>query len=190
VSAASPLRGFEGHDPRLEPGAWVDPSATVIGDVTLGADASVWPRCVLRGDIHRIRVGAETNIQDASVLHVTHDGPHSPGGHAVEIGARVTVGHGVILHGCSIGDLCLVGMGSIVMDGAVIPPRVVLGAGSLVSPGKELTSGFLWLGRPARRIRPLSEEELAYLEYSAAHYVRLKNRHAAGAGVVPAPSGR
>ena len=182
MSSAGPLRSFEGHAPLLGDGAWVDPTAAVIGDVHLGADSSVWPMCVLRGDIHRIRVGAATNIQDATVVHVTHAGRHNRQGHPVIIGDRVTIGHNVVLHGCSIGDLCLVGMGSVIMDGAVVQPRVMLGAGSLVAPGKELTSGFLWLGRPARRIRLLSDDELAYLEYSAQHYVALQRRHAATLG--------
>ena len=173
------VRPFEGNHPRLGAGAYVAPEAVVIGDVTLGEDSSIWPMTVVRGDINRVVIGARTNIQDASVLHVTHAGPHNPEGHALLVGEEVTVGHQVTLHGCTVHDHCLIGMGSTVMDGAVIHPQVVLGAGSLVTPGKELTSGFLWLGRPARRVRPLSADEVDYLRYSAAHYVQLKARHAA-----------
>lgn len=172
------IRDFEAHRPRLAPGVYVDPSALVLGDVVLGEDSSVWPMAVLRGDIHSIRIGARTNIQDGSVLHVTHAGPFSPEGHALRVGEGVTVGHQVVLHGCTIGDGCLIGMGSVIMDGAILEPGVILGAGSLVSPGKALQAGHLWLGRPAKRIRALSGEERDYLAYSADHYVALKNRHA------------
>ena len=171
------IRAFDGKRPSLAPGAWIDPAAVVIGEVEIGANASVWPMSVIRGDIQAIRIGRDTNIQDGSVLHVTHDSPYSPGGKPLIVGDGVTVGHRVILHACTVGDHCLIGMGSIVLDGAVLEPRVMLGAGSLVSSGKRLEGGYLWLGSPARRIRPLSERELAYLEYAAQHYVRLAQRH-------------
>ncbi len=171
------IRVFENLIPRIAGTAFVDPTALVIGDVSIGADASLWPMVVARGDIQSITIGARTNIQDGSILHVTHDGPFSPGGHALHIGDDVTVGHRVVLHGCVIGDRCLIGMGSVLMDGARLEPHVILGAGSLVTPGKVLESGYLWLGSPARRVRPLRAEELAYLDYSSAHYVDLKNRH-------------
>jgi carbonic anhydrase/acetyltransferase-like protein (isoleucine patch superfamily) len=172
------LRVFEGRAPRVGPRAYVDESALVVGDVALGEDSSVWPGVVVRGDIHSIRVGARTNIQDGSVLHVTHDNPFSPGGHPLLVGAEVTVGHRVVLHGCTIEDRCLIGMGSIVMDGACIRAGVILGAGSLVPPGKDLAGGRLWLGRPARPVRQLTADEIAYLAYVAEHYVQLKERHA------------
>ena len=171
------LRTFENRTPRIATTAYVDPTALVIGDVSIGVDASLWPMVVARGDIQSIRIGARTNIQDGSILHVTHDGPLAPGGHALDIGDDVTVGHRVILHGCAIGDHCLIGMGAVIMDGAVLEPRVMLGAGSLVTPGKVLDGGYLWLGSPARRVRALRTEELAYLDYSSVHYVDLKNRH-------------
>ncbi|WP_200171558.1 gamma carbonic anhydrase family protein [Ectothiorhodospira shaposhnikovii] len=174
------IRAFENHRPRIAAGAWVDETAVVIGDVTLGEDSSVWPLCVLRGDVNRIRIGACTNIQDGSVLHVTHDGPYTPGGRDLTVGEAVTVGHKVILHACTIHDRVMVGMGSIVMDGAIIESDVLLAAGSVVPPGKLLESGHLWRGSPARRVRPLTEEEKAHLRYSAEHYVRVKNRHAGG----------
>jgi len=132
---------------------------------------------VVRGDVNRIRIGARSNIQDLSVLHVTHDGPYSPGGFPLKIGRDVTVGHRCILHACSIGDCCLIGMGSTVMDGAVIEDEVLLGAGSLVSPAKRLASGHLYRGSPAQQIRPLTEREREMLGYSSDHYVRLKNSY-------------
>lgn len=172
------LRSYEGHIPRVAPSAWVDDTALVIGDVTLGSDVSVWPMAVLRGDVNAIRVGAASNIQDGSVLHVTHDGPYSPGGLTLEVGREVTVGHRVVLHACRIQDRVLIGMGSVVMDGVEIGADTILAAGSLVPPGKALEGGHLWRGSPARRVRPLTDEEREQLRYSARHYVQLKERHA------------
>lgn len=173
------VRDFEAKHPRIAASAYIDPQALVIGDVEIGADASLWPNVVVRGDIHSIKIGESTNIQDGSVLHVSHDSEFAPGGYPLVIGAGVTVGHMVVLHGCSVEDNCLIGMGSIVMDGARVPLGTMLGAGSLVSPGMELEGGYLWLGRPARRMRALTADERRYLAYSAEHYVRLKNRHRA-----------
>lgn len=173
---------YQGCAPKIAASAHIHPSAQVIGDVTLGERASVWCNTVVRGDVNFIRIGNETNIQDLCTLHVSHRHPDKPGsGAPLIIGERVTVGHNVILHGCEIGDECLIGMGSIVMDDAVIEPRVMLGAGSLVSPGKVLESGFLYVGRPAVKVRPLTADEVAYLRYSAEHYVRVKNNHLASA---------
>ncbi len=171
------IRSFEGITPTLGQGAYVDEMALVIGDVSLGRDTSIWPMAVVRGDIHSITIGESTSIQDGSVLHVTHDSRFNPGGYGLVIGSQVTVGHRVLLHGCRVGDHCLIGMGSVIMDGATVEPRAIIGAGSLVPPGKRLDGGHLWVGRPARRHRPLTEEEQAFLEYVAGHYVRLKNRH-------------
>ncbi len=173
------VRRFEGSAPQLAEGVYIDEAASVIGDVHLGQDSSVWPGCVLRGDVHHIRIGSRTNIQDGSVLHVSHDSDYHPGGFPLIIGDDVTVGHNATVHACTVGDRCLIGMGCIVLDGAVLEDEVMLGAGSVVSPGKRLASGYLWLGQPARRIRPLSDEEMVFLRYSAEHYVRLKNRHLA-----------
>jgi carbonic anhydrase/acetyltransferase-like protein (isoleucine patch superfamily) len=173
----SSLREFDGKRPRIAPGAWIDAAAVVIGDVEIGADSSIWPHTVLRGDIQAIRVGRGSSIQDGSVLHVTHDSPFCPGGRALRVGDGVTVGHRVVLHACEIGDHCLIGMGSIVLDGAVLEPRTMLGAGSLVPGGKRLDGGYLWLGSPVRRIRVLTDRELAYLTYAAEHYARLAERH-------------
>ena len=172
-----PIRSFENHTPHIAESAYIDPLALVLGNVEIGADASLWPQVVVRGDIQSIKIGDATNIQDGSVLHVSHDSDYAPGGFPLVIGRRVTVGHMAILHGCYIEDECLIGMGSIVMDGAVVQAGAMLGAGSLVSPGTVIEGGYLWLGRPARRVRPLTAEEQVYLTYSAEHYVRLKNRH-------------
>ena len=171
------LRDFEAHSPQLDAQAWVDPSALVIGDVKIGANTSIWPMTVIRGDIHKIRIGENTNIQDGSVLHVTHDSEFAPGGNDLCVGDGVTIGHKVILHACHIGNRCLVGMGAVVMDGAVLQDGAMVGAGSLVSPGKIVEGGYLWLGSPARRIRELTDKEKAFLDYSAEHYVELMRRH-------------
>lgn len=162
-----------GVTPRLAAGAWVHPRATVIGEVSLGADASVWPGAVIRGDVNSISIGEASNIQDGSVLHVSHKTPDNPAGGPLVVGARVTVGHTVILHACTIEDECLIGMGSIILDRAVIRKHVLLGAGSLVPEGRVLESGYLYLGRPARQVRELTADEIAYFNYSARHYVQL-----------------
>ncbi|TXH03842.1 MAG: gamma carbonic anhydrase family protein [Nevskiaceae bacterium] len=173
------IRPFRGVLPRLAAGAWVDESAQVIGDVTLGEDASVWPLTVLRGDVNRITVGARSNIQDNSCLHVTHDGPYTPGGVELIIGEDVTVGHGVTLHACTIGNRCLIGMGAIVLDRAVLEDECFIAAGAIVSPGKRLQGGWLYRGSPAQPVRELTPQERDNLKYSAAHYVRLKNDYQA-----------
>jgi carbonic anhydrase/acetyltransferase-like protein (isoleucine patch superfamily) len=171
------IRSYQGKTPQLGQKVFVDPSAVVLGDVSIGDDSSIWPLVVVRGDMHRIRIGARSSIQDGSVLHITHAGPFNPDGFPLLIGDDVTVGHQAMLHGCTIGNRILIGMGSMVMDGAVIEDEVVLGAGSLVPPGKTLHSGYLYVGRPARQVRPLTEKELAFFTYSAGNYVRLKDQH-------------
>ncbi len=163
------------HTPVLGERVYIDPAAVVIGDVQLGDDVSFWPGAVARGDMESIKIGDCTNVQDNATLHVTHDGPYSPGGFPLNIGSHVTIGHGAILHACTVGNRCLIGMGSIVLDGAVIEDQVMLGAGSLVSADAPITGQSLWFGRPARRIRSLSDRELEMLEYSARHYVNTKN---------------
>ena len=173
------LRTYQNHTPTLGAGAFVDISAVVIGDVEIGADSSVWPLTVIRGDMHRIRIGARTSIQDGSVLHITHAGPFNPDGFPLIIGDEVTVGHKVTLHGCTLGSRILVGMGSIVMDGAVVEDDVIIGAGSLVPPGKKLDSGFLYVGSPVKQVRALTDKERAFFTYSAANYVKLKDLHLA-----------
>jgi carbonic anhydrase/acetyltransferase-like protein (isoleucine patch superfamily) len=165
--------------PRLGARVLVDPSAVVIGDVVIGDDSSVWPMSVVRGDMHRIRIGARTSIQDSSVLHITHAGPFNPDGFPLTIGNDVTVGHRVVLHGCTVGNRVLVGMGAIVMDGAVIEDEVVIGANTLVPPGKVLESGHLYMGSPAKKIRPITDKEREFFTYGAGNYVRLKDKHIA-----------
>ena len=176
------IRPFEKILPTLARGAYVDEQACVIGDVHLGEDASVWPFAVARGDVNHIRIGARTNVQDNSVLHVTHDGPYTPGGVPLLIGEDVTIGHGVILHACTIGNRVLVGMGSKILDQVVIEDDVFIAAGSLVTPGKRFKSGWLYGGQPARPMRELKPREIENLKYSAEHYVRIKNRYLASAG--------
>lgn len=171
------IREFEGRLPNIDPTAYIDDTALIIGDVEIGKDSSIWPFTIVRGDVNAIRIGAQTNIQDHSVLHVTHDGPYNPGGYALQVGNKVTVGHRVILHGCTIHDSCLIGMGATLMDGVVIHSNTIIGAGSLVTPGKELEGGYLWVGSPVRRVRPLTKDEIKAIEYSTKHYVKLKSRH-------------
>ena len=172
------LRPYLDQFPRLGERVYVDPAASVIGDVELADDVSVWPGCVVRGDVNFIRIGARTNIQDGTVIHVSHDGPHAKlGGFATVIGEEVTIGHKAIVHACRIGDAALIGMGAIVLDGAVVESHGFVGAGAVVPPGKTVGRGELWLGNPARKVRVLSEADIEGLYYSAQHYVRLKNRY-------------
>ena len=159
---------------------YLHPSCQVIGEVTIGEDSSVWCNTVLRGDVNRIVIGRGSNVQDLSMLHVSHKTADKPDGSPLIIGDYVTIGHSVILHGCTIGNECLIGMGSIVMDDVVIPNQVMIGAGSLVSPGKVLESGMLYMGRPAKAVRALTEAELAHLHHSAEHYIQVKNNYLAG----------
>lgn len=173
------LRRFEGKYPLVAASAYIDETALVVGDVAIGEDSSVWPMCVLRGDVQQIRIGARSSIQDGSVLHVTHDSRFCPGGCALVIGDDVTVGHKVVLHACTLENTCLVGIGAVVLDGAVVRTHAMVGAGSVVPPAAVLDGGFLYLGTPARRARALSERELEFLGYTARNYVRLKDRHRA-----------
>ncbi|MFC3194747.1 gamma carbonic anhydrase family protein [Marinicella sediminis] len=169
------IRPFQHHHPDIDPSAYIDEAAVVIGEVSIAADASVWPMTVIRGDVHHIHIGAQSNIQDNSVLHVTHRSDHNPDGGPLIIGQGVTVGHGAILHACRIDDYCLIGMGATVLDDAHMEHHSMLGAGSLLSPGKVIRSGELWLGNPARMVRRLSTAEMESLDYSARHYVKLKD---------------
>jgi carbonic anhydrase/acetyltransferase-like protein (isoleucine patch superfamily) len=156
---------------------FLHPSCQVIGDVTIGEDSSVWCNTVLRGDVNRIVIGRGSNVQDLTMGHVSHKTAEKPDGSPLIIGDYVTVGHSVILHGCRIGNECLIGMGSIIMDDVVIPDQVMVGAGSLISPGKTLEGGMLYMGRPAKAVRALTDEEIAYLRYSAEHYMRVKDNY-------------
>jgi carbonic anhydrase/acetyltransferase-like protein (isoleucine patch superfamily) len=172
-----PLSAYLETAPILGERVYLHPSCQVIGDVRLGDDSSVWCNTVLRGDVNRIVIGRCTNVQDLTMGHVSHKSSDKPEGSPLIVGDYVTVGHGVILHGCTIGNQCLIGMGSIIMDDAVVPDHVMIGAGSLISPGKTLESGMLYMGRPAKAIRALTPEEIAYLKYSAEHYMRVKDNY-------------
>ena len=171
------IRSFRGSSPSIGANSYIDESAVVIGDVEIGENCSVWPLTVIRADINKIRIGDNTNIQDGSVLHVTHKGEYSPDGAELQIGSQVTIGHKALLHGCRIGNQCLIGMGSIITDNAVIEDRVIIGSGSLVPPGKVLESGYLYLGNPVTRKRALTDKEIEYLSYVADHYVLLTQHY-------------
>ncbi|VAW94289.1 Carbonic anhydrase, gamma class [hydrothermal vent metagenome] len=173
------IRSYKNKTPVIGDKTYIDDSAIVIGGVTIGNDVSIWPLTVIRSDVNSICIGNKTNIQDGSVLHVTHDGPYdyNHGGYALNIGNNITVGHNVILHGCTIGDNCLIGMGSTIMDGVVIKPNTIIGAGSLVSPSKQLDEGCLYVGRPVKKVRKLNNDEIESIQYSANHYVELKNTY-------------
>lgn len=171
------IRMFENSIPNIHHTAYIDDQACVIGDVKIGENSSIWPMTVVRGDVNSIQIGSDTNIQDGSILHVTHKSTHDLKGGPLKIGNGVTVGHGVILHACDIGDYCLIGMGSTVMDKCEIEHHAMIGAGSVVPPNKKIKTGELWLGNPAKKIRNLTEKEMHNLEYSANHYVKLKNKY-------------
>jgi carbonic anhydrase/acetyltransferase-like protein (isoleucine patch superfamily) len=173
------IQTYRDISPDLGSRVYIHPTAVVIGRVTLGDDVSIWPTAVVRGDVHSITVGARTNIQDGAVLHVTHDGKYVPGGRPLILGEGITVGHRAVLHACTIGNNCLIGMGVIVLDGAVIEDEVMIGAGSMVTPGKRLEARGLYVGSPARRVRDLTAQELEFLPYSANQYVKLKDEYIA-----------
>ncbi|MDP2761815.1 MAG: gamma carbonic anhydrase family protein [Sideroxyarcus sp.] len=172
-----PVSAYLNTSPILGDRDYLHPSCQVIGAVQIGDDCSIWCHTVLRGDVNRIVIGHGSNVQDLTMGHVSHKTPGKPDGSPLIIGDYVTVGHSVILHGCRIGNECLIGMGSIIMDDAVISDRVMIGAGSLISPGKTLESGMLYMGRPAKAVRALTEDEIKYLRYSAEHYIRVKNNY-------------
>ncbi|EOC1303147.1 gamma carbonic anhydrase family protein [Cronobacter dublinensis] len=176
---SSVLRPYKNTFPQTGQRVMVDSSSVVIGDVRMADDVGVWPLVVIRGDVNYVCVGARTNIQDGSVLHVIHKSSYNPDGNPLLIGEDVTVGHKVMLHGCTIGNRVLVGMGSIVLDGAIIEDDVMIGAGSLVPQNKRLESGYLYLGSPVKQIRPLKEAEREGLRYSANNYVKWKDEYLA-----------
>ncbi|AST71056.1 gamma carbonic anhydrase family protein [Kosakonia cowanii] len=171
------LRPYKDLFPTIGQRVMVDPTSVVVGDVRMAEDVGIWPLVVIRGDVNYVEIGARTNIQDGSVLHVTHKSSYNPEGNPLLIGEDVTVGHKVMLHGCTIGHRVLVGMGSIVLDGAVIEDEVMIGAGSLVPQNKRLESGYLYLGSPVKQIRPLTEAEIEGLRYSANNYVKWKDEY-------------
>jgi len=164
---------YRGKSPRLHPSVLLLEGSTVIGDVEIGEGSSLWPGVVVRGDVFHVRIGARTNLQDGTVVHVTTDT------HPTILGDDVTVGHRAVLHGCTIRDRCLVGIGAIVLDGAVVGPDAFIGAGALVTPGTVVPPGTMFLGAPGRVKRELTAEERAGLVRSAAHYVELAERYRA-----------
>jgi carbonic anhydrase/acetyltransferase-like protein (isoleucine patch superfamily) len=173
--APSPLiLPFRGVLPRLGRGVFVAPGAAVIGDVELGDEANVWFGCVIRGDDHFIRIGARTNVQDGTVIHVSLDT------HPTVIGADVTIGHGVRLHGCTLEDGCMIGIGAIVLDGAVVERGALVAAGAVVAPGKRVAAGEMWAGCPARKARDLRDAEREYLRVNSKHYCGLARAYLAG----------
>mgnify|MGYP000408489286 FL=1 len=173
-----PIRPYQGQMLRLGQRVYVDIGAHLIGDVELGDDVSLWPGVVVRGDVNYIRIGARTNVQDGSIIHVSHDGPYTrPGGYPTIIGADVTIGHGAIVHACVIEDACLIGMHATVLDGATVKKHGFVGAGAVIPPGKTVGERELWLGNPAKLVRVLSDRDVESLYYSSTHYVKLKDRY-------------
>lgn len=171
----SSIRSYKGTIPQIGERVYIDSSSVLVGDIKIGDDSSIWPLVAARGDVNYISIGDRTNIQDGTVLHVTHKNAENPDGYPLIIGNDVTIGHKVMLHGCTINDRVLVGMGAIVLDGVVIEEEVMIGAGSLVPPNKRLESGYLYVGSPVKQARPLSEKERAFLQKSADNYVANKN---------------
>ncbi|MCA1769435.1 MAG: gamma carbonic anhydrase family protein [Halomonas sp.] len=179
MSETTAIRPWKGTTPALGKRVYIDPASLVLGDVSLGDDSSVWPMAVVRGDMHRIRIGARTSVQDGCVLHITHASDFNPGGYPLTIGDDVTIGHRAILHGATLGSRILVGMGAIVMDGAVVEDEVIIAAGAVVTPGKRLESGHVYAGNTAKALRPLKEKERAFFPYTAGNYVKLKDEYLA-----------
>lgn len=175
------FQSYKGITPIVGNNTYVADSAVLVGDITIGDDASIWPLVAARGDVNVIKIGARSNIQDGTVLHVTRKSVNNPDGNPLVIGDDVTVGHLCMLHGCTLGNRILVGMGAIVMDGAVVQDDVFIGAGTLVPPNKVLESGYLYVGNPMKKARPLKESESAFLKQSAINYVELKNDYLAEA---------
>lgn len=172
-----PVKSFNEIIPTFDQSVYLDESAIIVGDIHIGVDSSIWPLVAARGDVNIIRIGTRSNIQDGSVLHVSRPTDNNPKGFPLLIGDDVTVGHKCMLHGCVIGSRVLVGMGAIVMDGAMVEDDVIIGAGSLVPPNKTLESGFLYVGNPAVQKRELTSKEIAFLKQSAQNYVELKDAY-------------
>lgn len=171
----SSIRSYKGIAPKIGQDVYIDETALLVGDIKIGDDSSVWPLVAARGDVNHIHIGQRTNIQDGSVLHVTHKNKENPNGYPLIIGNDVTIGHKVMLHGCTIQDRVLVGMGAIILDNVVVEQEVMIGAGSLVPPNKVLESGYLYVGSPVKQARPLTDKERAFLQKSADNYVQNKN---------------
>ena len=173
----SNIKSYKGISPNIGKDVFIEDSAVLYGDITLNDDVSIWPLVAARGDVNTINIGARTNIQDGTVLHVTRKSPSNPNGNPLYIGDDVTIGHKAMLHGCTVGNRVLVGMGAIIMDGVVVGDDCIIGAGSLVPPNKKLEPGYLYVGNPAKQARPLKESEIEFLKVSAINYVKLKNEY-------------
>ena len=172
------IKPYKGWYPKIDPSVYVAPNATIIGDVEIGADSSVWFGAILRGDVHYIRIGSKTNIQDGAIIHVTHyTKPDRSDGFPTIVGDYVSVAHGAILHGCTIKNNVLIGIGAIVLDGAVIEENTIVAAGSLVPPGKKFPPGVLLMGQPAKVKRELTPEEIEKIKENALNYVKYKNQY-------------
>lgn len=171
------IRAYKGNMPQIDADSYIDPSAVVIGRVKVGRNSSLWCNVVARGDVSYIEIGDNTNIQDLTMLHVTHYNPERSKETPLLIGNNVTVGHHCCLHACTIKNNVLVGMGSILLDSCVIEENVLIGAGSLVAPNKVLESGYLYYGNPIKQVRLLTPEEVSFLQYSADHYVKLMSSY-------------
>lgn len=171
------IRSYLNTTPQVADSCYIDPMAVVVGDVILAENVSVWPFAVIRGDVNSIRIGKNSNIQDHAMLHVSHKKADQPEGSPLVIGENVTIGHHVTLHGCTIGNRVLIGINSIILDNVVIPDDVMIGAGTLVPPNKVLESGWLYVGSPAKKLRPLTEKEIAFLPYSAQNYVKVSRNY-------------
>ena len=171
------IRAYLEHTPQVDNSCYIDSMAVVIGDVHLAENVSVWPFAVVRGDVNSIRIGKNSNVQDHCMLHVSHKKADKPEGSPLIIGEDVTIGHHVILHGCTIGNRVLVGIKTVILDDVIIEDDVMIGAGSLVPPRKRLESGYLYVGSPVQKVRPLTDKEKEFLPYSARHYVKVANNY-------------
>lgn len=173
------IHSFRGKQPQLGDRVMIAPESYVLGDVSIGDDSSIWPGAIVRGDMHRITVGERTSVQDGVVLHITHASDYNPGGYPLTIGSDVTIGHQACLHGCTVGNEILIGIGATILDGAVVEDQVIIAAGTLVPPGKRLESGFMYKGSPAKAARELTDKEKSYFKYTAGNYVKLKDEYLA-----------
>lgn len=171
------IRPYLEHTPQIDDSCYIDAMSVVIGDVQLAENVSVWPFAVIRGDVNSIQIGKSSNVQDHCMLHVSHKKPSKPNGSPLIIGEDVTIGHHVTLHGCTIGNRVLVGINTVILDDVIVEDDVMIGAGSLVPPRKRLESGYLYVGSPIQKVRPLTDEEKAFLAYSAQHYVKVAGHH-------------
>ncbi|WP_180056608.1 gamma carbonic anhydrase family protein [Acinetobacter sp. YH12090] len=171
------IRPYLDTHPQIDDCCYIDPMGVVIGDVVLGENVSVWPFAVIRGDVNSIRIGNNSNVQDHAMLHVSHKNADKPDGSPLIIGEDVTIGHHVTLHGCTIGNRVLVGINTIILDDVIVEDDVMIGAGSLVPPRKRLESGYLYVGSPVQKVRPLTDKEKAFLPYSAQNYVKVSGNY-------------